>query len=278
MKSRKTLERFRQITRKHDISIHDIAKEALRFSDKAWTSVMISLSYPEYKYGIGTTWLGTILCCISVITNLYIKIIYITVSLLSHRCSYTYYVPFTVFQSFKGLFIKIRILLGNNDGYVGNLCGPFNLLVRLNAHDVLSVIHDSLISAGVITVYEQSVSVKQISRSVNYSPFWDLCKCVCVCKCDIPAAASSMVHPQHSTFPPSSFTLLGTNLLAVCCTQGLLFLTGEPWLPWWDEQRTDYLFPMIPLPSAVCASISSPNSFSHWYSLILFNQSNQWLN
>lgn len=48
--------------------------------------------------------------------------------------------------------------------------------MRLNVHGVLSVIHDSLISAGVITVYEQSVSVKQISRSVNYSPFWDLCK------------------------------------------------------------------------------------------------------
>lgn len=77
----------------------------------------------------------------------------------------------THFQSSKGLFIKIGILLGNNDGYVGNLCGPFNLLVRLNAHGALSVIHDSLISAGVITVYEQSVSVKQISRSVNYSPF-----------------------------------------------------------------------------------------------------------
>lgn len=78
--------------------------------------------------------------------------------------------------------------------------------MRLNAHGVLSVIHDSPISAGVITVYEQSVSVKQISRSVNYAPFWDLCKSQwrnsSVSRCDIPAAWSSKVHPQHSTFSP----------------------------------------------------------------------------
>lgn len=110
---------------------------------------------------------------------MYIKIIHYVASfppLIFCLLRNTFYISCTVFHSFKGLFIKIGFLLGNSDRYVGNLCGLFNLVVRLNAHGVLSVIHDSLISAGVINVYEQSVSVKQISRSVNYSPFWDLCK------------------------------------------------------------------------------------------------------
>lgn len=169
---------------KHHILIHDLSNLLFRHE--------MDISNPEWKYGIGTTWPISspllYLCNYQFVHWENIAGHFLpTVTLMPSALYLLYPVHF---QSSRGLFIKIGIVLGNNDVYVGNLCGSFNLLVRLNAHGVLSVIHDSLISAGVITVYEQSVSVKQISRSVNYSPFWDLCKSqwrksnvcrVCVC-------------------------------------------------------------------------------------------------
>lgn len=196
------------------------------------------------------------------------------------------YLLYPVFQPFKVLFIKIEILLGNNDGCVGNLRGPFNLLVRLNAHGVLSVIHDSLISAGVITVYEQSVSVKQISRSVNYSPFWDLCKSQwrnsSACHVWVRVVFQQLgVVWFILSIPPflsPHFLCWARICLQSVAHKGFYSSPGSRGCHGGMSrgQIIRFRWSLCLLQSA--SPVLTPNSFSRWYSLISFNQSNQWLN
>lgn len=127
----------------------------------------------------------------------------------------------------------LMIETASNNEFAWNAYSPINLLSRLNAHAVVVVIWASLIISCPITVYEQSVSVKQINRQVCHSPFWAQRKSL---QSSGSSACAEVRLPASHILSVSSFLpCLSAVQFAVCCTWWLLFLAGEPSLLWEDE-------------------------------------------
>lgn len=127
----------------------------------------------------------------------------------------------------------LMIETASNNEFAWNVYSPINLFNRLNAHAVVVVIWASLIISCPITVYEQSVSVKQINRPVCHSPFWAWRKSLQ--SSGSSACAEVRLPASHILSVSSSPPCLSAALFAVCCTWWLLFLAGEPSLLREDE-------------------------------------------